>query len=107
MSTNFEIRGQETQTSFEQSSNLYAEAFEVQRLKDLVKHSDSIVALAAKSAESICDHYCKRLFEMSPREQAEFIDSISCFNDRYDLVWNGIRERYNEYLEAQMAAQMA
>ncbi len=102
MSKNFEIHGQE-QASFEQSSNLHSEAFEIQRLKDLVKHSDSVVALAAKSAESICDYYCQRLFSMSPKEQAEFIDSISCYNDRYDLVWNGIRERYNEHLQAQMA----
>ncbi len=104
MAKNFEIHGQEQQAGFEQSNPLHAEAFEVQRLKDLVKHSDSVVALAAKSAESICDHYCQRLFQMSPKEQAEFIDSISCFNDRYDLVWNGIRERYNEYLAAQIPA---
>lgn len=102
MVNNFEFHGQEHE-SMEPSmnGNLHSEAFEIQRLQELVKRSESIVAIATKSADSICDYYCQRLFSMTEKEQAEFIDSISCYTDEHDLVWNGVRKRYNDHLAAQ------
>ncbi len=45
-------------------------------------------------SEQLVAHFSDVLFKLPEKVQRDFIDSISIFNDRNDVVYNGLRQKY-------------
>lgn len=61
------------------------------RMRDIIAANERVVM---NYSEQLVSHFSSVLFALPEKDQRDFIDSISVFKDRHDVVYNGMRQKY-------------
>lgn len=61
------------------------------KMREIVDANERVVM---NYSEQLVAHFSNTLFNLPEKVQRDFIDSISVFNDRNDVIYNGLRQKY-------------